>query len=121
MQRLIDLFFDVPAAWALGAVVFLTCAEASLFFGFVIPGEIAVVLGGVLASRGTVKLESAVAAAVGGNRAEAPRPALQRRAVGHWKGVTQERRPGSPGTAYLQSVRPICAKGTAYAKDPADD
>ena len=38
-----------------------------------------------------------------------------------WKAVTQERRPGSPGTAYLQSVRPICAKGTAYAKDPADD
>jgi undecaprenyl-diphosphatase len=66
MQRLIDLFFDIPAAWALGAVFFLTCAEASLFFGFVIPGEIAVVLGGVLASRGTVKLESVVAAAVGG-------------------------------------------------------
>jgi membrane-associated protein len=66
MQRLIDLFFDIPAAWALGAVFFLTCAEASLFFGFVIPGEIAVVLGGVLASRGTVKLESVVAASVGG-------------------------------------------------------
>jgi hypothetical protein len=48
MQRLIDLFFDIPAAWALGAVFFLTCAEASLFFGFVIPGEITVVLGGVL-------------------------------------------------------------------------
>jgi membrane-associated protein len=66
MQRLIDLFFDIPAVWALGAVFFLTCAEASLFFGFVIPGEIAVVLGGVLASRGTVAFLSVAAAAVGG-------------------------------------------------------
>ena len=66
MQRLIDLFFAIPAAWALGAVFFLTCAEASLFFGFVIPGEIAVVLGGVLASRGSVALSSVVAFAVGG-------------------------------------------------------
>jgi membrane-associated protein len=66
MQRLIDLFFEVPAAWALGAVFLLTCAEASLFFGFVLPGEIAVVLGGVLASRGTVALGSVIACAVGG-------------------------------------------------------
>ena len=66
MQRLVDLFFSVPAAWALGAIFVLTCAEASLFFGFVIPGEIAVVLGGVLASRGTVRLGSVIAAAVGG-------------------------------------------------------
>jgi len=66
MQRLIDLFFDIPAPWALGAVFFLTCAEASLFFGFVIPGEIAVVLGGVLASRGSIALSSVIAFAVGG-------------------------------------------------------
>ncbi len=66
MQRLIDLFFDIPAAWALGAVFFLTCAEASLFFGFVIPGEIAVVLGGVLAARGRVALENVLTAAIGG-------------------------------------------------------
>lgn len=66
MQRLIALFFGIPAAWALGAVFFLTCAEASLFFGFVLPGEIAVVLGGVLASRGTVGLGSVMACAIGG-------------------------------------------------------
>jgi hypothetical protein len=34
---------------------------------------------------------------------------------------TQKRRPDSPGTAFIQSVRPICAKGTACAKGPADD
>lgn len=36
-----------------GALVF---GETALFFGFVLPGEIAVVLGGVLASRGRVSL-----------------------------------------------------------------
>jgi len=66
MQRLIDMFFSIPAGWAIGAVFALTCAEASLFFGFVIPGEIAVVLGGVLASRGTTRLGSVLAAAVAG-------------------------------------------------------
>lgn len=66
VQRFIDLFFHIPALWALGAVFVLTCAEASLFFGFVIPGEIAVVLGGVLASRETVSLFGVIAAAVGG-------------------------------------------------------
>jgi len=66
MDRFIQLFFAIPAPVALGAVFLLTCAEASLFFGFVIPGEIAVVLGGVLASRGSVPLAGVIAAAVGG-------------------------------------------------------
>jgi membrane-associated protein len=64
--RLAEILFQVPAAWALGGVFALTCAEAALFFGFVIPGEIAVVLGGVLASRGTVPLAATLAAAIGG-------------------------------------------------------
>jgi undecaprenyl-diphosphatase len=66
MDHFVDLFFGVSAAWALGAVFALTAAEASLFFGFVIPGEIAVVLGGVLASRGNVPLIGAASAAVAG-------------------------------------------------------
>ena len=66
MEHFVDVFFGVPAAWALGVVFVLTAAEASLFFGFVIPGEIAVVLGGVLASRGTVALTATAAAAVAG-------------------------------------------------------
>lgn len=66
MQRFIDLFFGIPAGWALAGVFLLTCAEASLFFGFLIPGEIAVVLGGVLASRGSVALGSVLAASIGG-------------------------------------------------------
>lgn len=66
MKRLIDLFLSVPPSWALRTVFLLTAAEASLFFGFVIPGEIAVVLGGVLASFGKIALWKAIAVAVGG-------------------------------------------------------
>jgi hypothetical protein len=66
VKRLIDLFLSVPPSWALRTVFLLTAAEAALFFGFVIPGEIAVVLGGVLASFGKIALWKAIAAAVGG-------------------------------------------------------
>ncbi len=43
-----------PVAYAVVAA--LVFGETALFFGFVLPGEIAVVLGGVLASRGRVSL-----------------------------------------------------------------
>ena len=43
-----------PLAYALVAA--LVFGETALFFGFVLPGEIAVVVGGVLASRGRVSL-----------------------------------------------------------------
>ncbi len=48
------LIFGVPAL------------EASAFFGFLFPGELAVLLGGVLAFHGRVSLAGAVAAGVGG-------------------------------------------------------
>src|SRR5256712_12279524 len=51
--------------WVALAIVFLVPAlEASAFLGFVFPGEIAVLLGGVLASQGRVSLGAAIAAAV---------------------------------------------------------
>src|SRR5947207_15187181 len=43
-----------PLAYLLVAA--LVFGETALFFGFVLPGEIAVVLGGVLASHGRVSL-----------------------------------------------------------------
>ena len=66
MSRLVELFLSVSPAWALAVVFALTAAEAALFFGFVVPGEIAVVLGGVLASFGRVPLWQTLAAAVSG-------------------------------------------------------
>ena len=53
--------------WLVLALVFLFPAlEASAFVGFVFPGEVAVILGGVVASRGTVPLWAVIVAAVSG-------------------------------------------------------
>lgn len=53
--------------WAALAVVFLLPAlEASVFVGVVVPGEIAVLLGGVLAFQHRVSLPAVVAAAIAG-------------------------------------------------------
>lgn len=56
MSGLLDSLFNLNAVLVyaiVGAVVF---AEDALFFGFVIPGETAAVIGGVDASRGNVSL-----------------------------------------------------------------
>lgn len=51
--------------WAALALVFaLPALEASAFVGFVFPGEIAVLLGGVLAYQGRISLGAALAAAI---------------------------------------------------------
>ena len=56
MQTVIDTLMHVPAGWVYGLVALLVFAEAALFFGFVFPGETAVVVGGVLAAQGRVEL-----------------------------------------------------------------
>lgn len=61
------------------AIVFLgPTLEASTFIGFVFPGEIAVLLGGVLAYQGRVVLWAAIAAAVLG--------AITGDSIGYWVG-----------------------------------
>lgn len=53
--------------WAALAVIFaLPALESSIFLGFVFPGEVAVLLGGVLAYQHRVSLPGAIAAAVAG-------------------------------------------------------
>src|SRR5947209_6904820 len=53
--------------WAALAVVFLLPAlESSAFVGLVVPGEVGVLLGGVLASRGNLALGAVLAAAIAG-------------------------------------------------------
>jgi membrane-associated protein len=132
MHRLIETFFDISPGWALGAVFVLTAAEASLFFGFVIPGEIAVVLGGVLASRGTVSLEAAAAVAVSGAilgdlvgfsiGRYFGAPLLQRRFPRQWPPVRAWiHRRGGPAvflgrsTAFLRAIVPTAA-GAAHMR-----
>src|SRR2546430_14290458 len=53
--------------WLALAIVFLVPAlEASAFLGFIFPGEIAVILGGVAASQGRAQVWGFGVAAVGG-------------------------------------------------------
>jgi membrane-associated protein len=56
MARLIDHLLNVPPALAYLVIGSLVFSEDALFVGFVIPGETAAVLGGVLASRGHTPL-----------------------------------------------------------------
>jgi membrane protein DedA with SNARE-associated domain/membrane-associated phospholipid phosphatase len=73
-----EWILSLSGGWAL-AVVFLGPAlESSAFVGFVFPGEIAVLLGGVLAFQGRVSLGAAIAAAVLG--------AITGDTVGYWVG-----------------------------------
>jgi membrane-associated protein len=56
LQKVIDTLLGVPPVLALVIIAALVFGEAALFFGFVIPGETAVVYGGVLAAAGKVSV-----------------------------------------------------------------
>ena len=56
LQRTIDTLLGVPPVVALLIIAVLVFGEAALFFGFVLPGETAVVYGGVLADAGKVSV-----------------------------------------------------------------
>jgi undecaprenyl-diphosphatase len=61
-----DRILSLPGWLVLMLVFAFPALEASAFVGFVFPGEIAVLLGGVAASRGMVPLWAVIAAAVSG-------------------------------------------------------
>ena len=56
LQKVVDTLLDVPPWLALLIIAALVFGEAALFFGFVLPGETAVVYGGVLADAGRVSV-----------------------------------------------------------------
>lgn len=56
LQKIVDTLLSVPPALALLIIAALVFGEAALFFGFVVPGETAVVYGGVLAEAGKVSV-----------------------------------------------------------------
>lgn len=56
MSGLLNSLLTVPAPVAYAVIGLLVFAEAALFVGFVLPGETAVLLGGVLASTGQLSL-----------------------------------------------------------------
>jgi membrane protein DedA with SNARE-associated domain/membrane-associated phospholipid phosphatase len=63
---IVDQLLHLHGATALALVFLLPALESSAFLGFLFPGEIAVILGGVLASQGRFPLAVAAAAAVAG-------------------------------------------------------
>jgi membrane-associated protein len=56
VNGILEGILNVPPLLAYGVVTLLVFAEDALFIGFVLPGETAAVLGGVVASRGNVIL-----------------------------------------------------------------
>jgi membrane-associated protein len=56
VQKVVDTLLDVPPGVAMLIIAVLVFGEAALFFGFVLPGETAVVYGGVLADAGKVSV-----------------------------------------------------------------
>lgn len=66
MTGLIEHLLATPAWLALLVVFALPALESSAFLGFIFPGEMAVLLGGVVASQGRVPLAAVMVAGIGG-------------------------------------------------------
>lgn len=66
MDRVLNLLVALPPALVLILVFLLPALEASTFLGLLVPGEIAVLVGGVLAHAGRLPLWAVVVAAVVG-------------------------------------------------------
>jgi len=66
VNRVADTILQLHGWVALAVVFALPALESSAFLGFLFPGEVAVLLGGVLAYQGRVSLLGAVIAAVAG-------------------------------------------------------
>lgn len=66
VSSLANTLLDVPPWLALLLVFALPALEASAFVGFLFPGEVATILGGVLAAEGRIPLWAAVAVAIAG-------------------------------------------------------
>ena len=66
LAAFIDRLLNLHGAVALSLIFLLPALESSAFVGFFFPGEIAVILGGVLASQGNFPMAVAATAAVAG-------------------------------------------------------
>src|SRR5713101_8325924 len=66
MSRVIEFILHLRGGPAYALVFLLPALESSAFIGFLFPGEIAIILGGVLAFQGRVSLPWVMAVAIGG-------------------------------------------------------
>lgn len=98
MSAVLDTLAGLPAWLVLLLVFLLPALEAALFLGLVIPGETAVLVGGVVAHAGALPLWAVIAAAITGA------------AVGDQVGFYVGRRYGSPLLDRLLSQRARTAR-----------
>jgi undecaprenyl-diphosphatase len=66
MDRFVEWFLSISSIWAVAAVFLVPALETAVVLGLMLPGEITVFLGGVLAARGDVPLLAVLIAAVVG-------------------------------------------------------
>jgi membrane-associated protein len=78
MGHVLDAILRLPPLLALALVFLLPALEASVFVGVVLPGEVGVILGGVLANQHKLALVAVLIAAVAG--------AIIGDSVGYWVG-----------------------------------
>ena len=64
LQKVVDTLLSVPPVVALAIIAALVFGEAAVFVGFVLPGETAVVYGGVLAEAGKVSVAVVLAVVI---------------------------------------------------------
>jgi undecaprenyl-diphosphatase len=57
MEKLLQPLFELPSLTVYVLIALLCWTEAAFFLGFVTPGELAVVTGGILASRGHLEMD----------------------------------------------------------------
>lgn len=84
IAAIVDWILSLHGVVAVVVVFLVPAVEASAFVGFVFPGEIAVLLGGVLAYQGRIPLWAAIVAAVTG--------AIIGDSIGYWIGRKYGRR-----------------------------
>jgi membrane-associated protein len=66
LSAILEFFHSLPPWVVIGVVFLVPAAETGFVFGFVLPGELAVVTAGILAARSHVPLAAVMAAAVAG-------------------------------------------------------
>jgi len=66
-SAVLEFLRTLPPGVVIGVVLLIPAAETGLVFGFVLPGELAVVTAGILAARSHVPLVAVMAAAVAGS------------------------------------------------------
>jgi len=102
MSSVVDLILGLPAWLVLTLVTVMPALEASMFLGLVFPGEVAILVGGVVAHAGGLPLWAVIAAAVVGATAGDQVGYLLGRRYGH---ALLDRLPaGFVGAASLRSL-----------------